>query len=131
MLRLVELHPFGGLSLLEPQPLLLNGNDVLVVDSSLREAKTQRSSVKDRGTFQIKTYSDSIDRQEKQFKRLDHVKDCLQVKENVLEDLLLCDAEMNIIVVRMRAIVDDSIHIQVKIIELGNLKTKTTDFVIR
>ena len=37
----------------------------------------------------------------------------LYVVENILEDLFFCDSEVRIIVVRMGAIMDDSVHVQV------------------
>lgn len=46
----------------------------------------------------------------------------LDVLEDIVEDLLFGNAESDVIVVRMRAVVNDSIHVQVQIVELGNLE---------
>ncbi len=46
----------------------------------------------------------------------------LDVVENIFENLFLGDSEMSVFVIRMRAGVDNAVHIQVKIVEFGNLK---------
>ena len=41
--------------------------------------------------------------------------------ENVLENLLLADSEVRIVIVGVRADVDDSVHVQVEVVKLRNL----------
>lgn len=54
---------------------------------------------------------DTIDGQEEQLLRLNHVEERLQVKENVFEDLLFCNSEVDVIVVGVTAIVNHSVHV--------------------
>lgn len=63
----------------------------------------------------------SIHRHEEQLLRFDRPEQSVDVVENVRENLLLGDAKLDVRVVRMRAIVNDSVHVQVQVIELGNL----------
>lgn len=70
------------------------------------------------------TYSDSINCEKKQLLWLDHVEKRLKVKKNVIEDLLFCDAKVDVVIIRMRAVVNDSIHIQIQVVEFWNLKKK-------
>lgn len=60
----------------------------------------------------------------KQFLRFDRPEQRVDVVENVHENLLFGDAKLNVRVVRMGAIVNDSVHVQVKVVELGNLHSK-------
>ena len=39
-----------------------------------------------------------------------------------LEYLLLCDAEVRVVRVTVRALVDDPIHVKIKVVELGHLR---------
>lgn len=41
--------------------------------------------------------------------------------KDVGEDLLLCDAEVHVLIVGVRALVDDPVHVQVQIIKLRDL----------
>lgn len=67
------------------------------------------------------TYRNTIDSQEEELLGFNHVEQSLKIKENVLEDLLLSYSEVYIIVVRMRAVVDDAIHVEIQTVELWNL----------
>lgn len=58
---------------------------------------------------------------EKQFLRLNQSEQRVNVAENVTEYLLLGDAKVYIGVIGMRAHMDDSIHVQVHVIELWQL----------
>jgi hypothetical protein len=49
----------------------------------------------------------------------------LDVVEDVGEDLLLCDAEMWVIILGVRADVDHAIHVQVQVVKLWDLQTQT------
>lgn len=44
--------------------------------------------------------------------------------ENVHKYLLFRDAKLDVCVVRMRTIVDNTIHVQIQVVELGNLDGK-------
>lgn len=46
--------------------------------------------------------------------------------EYVLEYLLLGDPEVGITVVRMGAVMDDAVHVQVHVVEVWNLKNKNS-----
>ena len=41
--------------------------------------------------------------------------------KNILEDLLLTDSKVRIVIVGMRADVDDAVHVEVEVVKLGNL----------
>ena len=45
----------------------------------------------------------------------------LQVVEYVLEDLLLCDAEVRVCIVRVRTDVNDAVHVKIQVVKLRNL----------
>ena len=53
--------------------------------------------------------------------RSDDAKKALDVMKNVAKNLLLGDSKVRIVVVRMGAGVNDSVHIQVQIVELRDL----------
>ena len=44
--------------------------------------------------------------------------------EDVREDFLLADAKVHVVVVRMRADVNDAVHVEIEIVENGNLKKR-------
>lgn len=64
----------------------------------------------------------TINSHEKQLLGLDYLEKNTDVMENILKNLLLRDTEMWIWIIRVRAIVDYTIHIQVHVIEVRNLK---------
>ncbi len=53
--------------------------------------------------------------------RLDHPEEDLDVVEDALEYLLLRDPEVGVVVVGVRADVDDAVHVEVQVVELGDL----------
>ena len=53
--------------------------------------------------------------------RLNHSEQELNVVENVLKYFLLTDSEVRVVIVGMRADVDDAVHVKVQVVKLGNL----------
>lgn len=72
--------------------------------------------------LQIVTYRHTVDRHEEKFLRLDHVEQKFEIEENVLENLFLCDTKVYVVVVGMRAVVDDAVHVEIQVVELGHLQ---------
>ena len=50
--------------------------------------------------------------------------------EDVREDFLLADAKVHVVVVRMRADVNDAVHVEIEIVENGNLKKGSSSGVL-
>lgn len=67
---------------------------------------------------------------EEDLARLDDSEEHLQVMENVSENLFLRDAEVNVLIIWVGALVDDAIHIQVEIVELWNLREERKKIII-
>lgn len=70
----------------------------------------------------MRSHRNTVHRHEEQLLRLDHVEEKFKIEKNVLENLLLCDPEVNVVIVGMRTVVDDAVHVQVEIVELGHLQ---------
>lgn len=70
----------------------------------------------------MRTHRNTVNCHEEQLLRLDHVEEKFKIEKNVLENLLFCDPEVNIVIVGMRTVVDDAVHVQVEIVELGHLQ---------
>lgn len=70
------------------------------------------------------TWCDTIYGQEKQLLRLDQVEELVDVVVNVLKDLRLLQMEVDITIIRVRAVVDNPVHVQVEIVELRNLRKR-------
>lgn len=66
----------------------------------------------------------TVDGHEEHLAWLDHAEQHLNVVEDVSKDLLLRYAEMGIGIVRVRAHVDDAVHVQIQVVKLRYLKTK-------
>lgn len=64
---------------------------------------------------------DSIHSHEEHLPGLDDAKEHFEVVEDVGKDLLLSDTEVYVLVVGVRALVDDPVHVQVQIIKLWDL----------
>ena len=45
----------------------------------------------------------------------------LDIMEDVCDDLLLGDPEVRVVVVWVGAVVDDAVHVEVEVVELGDL----------
>lgn len=71
------------------------------------------------------SWCDPIYCHKEQFTRLNHAKQRVNVMKNIQEDLFLGDTELYVSIVRMRAVVYDTVHIQVKVVELWNLEYVT------
>lgn len=65
---------------------------------------------------------DTINGHEEQLLRLDDLEENAEVVEDVLEYLLLRNSEMRVGVIRVRAVVDDAIHVQIHVIEVWYLR---------
>ena len=63
----------------------------------------------------------SIDGHEEHLPWLDHSEEHLDVVEDVRDDLLLRNPKVWIIVVGVRAVVDDPVHVEVQVVKLRNL----------
>lgn len=68
------------------------------------------------------SWCNAIDGHEKQAGRLDQPKQRFDIMEYITENLLFCYAKVHIWIVWMRTDVDDAIHIQIHVIELGQLQ---------
>lgn len=64
---------------------------------------------------------DAVDSQEEQPARAHHANERLQVVEDAFENFCLRDAVV-VVVVRVRAVVDDAVHVQVEVVKLGHLE---------
>lgn len=53
---------------------------------------------------------------------LDDPEEHLQVMEDVSKYLFLRDAKVDILIIRVRALVDDAVHVQIEIVKLWNLR---------
>lgn len=60
------------------------------------------------------------------FARLDDPEEHLQVMKDVCKNLFLRNAKVDILIIRVGALMDDSIHVKVEIVEFWNLKTLKT-----
>jgi hypothetical protein len=63
---------------------------------------------------------DAVDREEEQLLGFDDGKQVRDVVEDGEEDVVFRDAERGVIVVRVRTVVDDAVHVQVEGIEFGD-----------
>ena len=52
---------------------------------------------------------------------LNHAEQKLNVVKDVLKDLLLADPEVRVVIIGMRADVDDAVHVEIQIVKLRNL----------
>lgn len=66
----------------------------------------------------------TIHSHEEDLARLDDPEEHLQVMEDVCKNLFLRDAKVDILIVWVRTLVDDAIHVQIEIVKLWNLRTE-------
>ena len=69
----------------------------------------------------LRPWCHPVNGHEEHFPWLDHAEQHLDVVEDVRDDLLLCDPEVRIIVVGVRTVVDDPVHVQIQVVKLRNL----------
>lgn len=66
----------------------------------------------------------AIHRHEEDLARLDDPEEHLQVMEDVSKNLLLRNAKVDILVVRVGALMNNPVHVQIEIVKFWNLKSK-------
>lgn len=63
----------------------------------------------------------AVHRHEKDLAGLDDPEEHLQIVEDVCKNLLLRNSKVDILVIGVGALMNDSIHVQIEIVEFGNL----------
>lgn len=63
----------------------------------------------------------SINCHKEQLLRLNDLEEDTEVVEDILEDLLLCDPEVRIRIIRVRAVVNNTIHVQIHVVKIWYL----------
>lgn len=64
----------------------------------------------------------AVHRHEENLARLDDPEEHLKIVEDVCKNLLLRNAKVDILVIRVGALMNNSIHVKIEIVEFGNLK---------
>lgn len=71
------------------------------------------------------SWRNAVHRHEEHLARLNDPEEHLQIVEDVGKNLLLRNSEVDILVVGVGALMDDSIHVEIEIVEFRNLKNDT------
>lgn len=64
----------------------------------------------------------TIHRHKEDLARLDDPEKYLKIMEDVCKDLLLRNTKVDILVIRVGALMNNSIHVKIEIVEFGNLE---------
>lgn len=64
----------------------------------------------------------TVHRHEENLARLDDPEEHLKIMENVCKDLLLRNAKVDVFIIWVGALMNNSIHVKIEIVEFGNLK---------